>query len=293
MTVGFIGVGVMGEPMARNLLRAGTPLMVWNRSPDRCIALQELGATVADTVDALFDRTRVVLIMLLNAEAIDAVLDRGSAHFHRRVAGKTLVQLGTTAPGYSLELARDIERCGGRYVEAPVSGSRLPAEQGRLIGMLAGAADAVDDVAPLLAPLCSEVFRCGTVPNALRMKLAVNHYLIATVTALAETVHAARAAQIDLRLLQRILDAGPMASTVSRSKLAKMVDEDLSPQASIRDVSTIARLVADQCADADAAAPIIDLCAALYRSADQAGLADLDMAAIGQALPQNAYWVGV
>ncbi len=285
MSVGFIGLGAMGEPMARNLVRAGTPLTVWNRSPGRCNALQELGANVAETVDALFDRTRVVLLMLLNAEAIDVVLDRGSAHFRNRVAGKTLVQLGTTAPGYSLELAGDIERCGGRYVEAPVSGSRLPAEQGRLIGMLAGAADAVDEVAPLLAPLCAEVFRCGTVPNALRMKLAVNHYLIATVTALAETVHAARAAQIDLRLLQRILDAGPMASTVSRSKLAKIVDEDHAPQAAIRDVSTIARLVAEQCADADVAAPIIDLCAALYRSAEQSGLADLDMAAIGQALP--------
>lgn len=284
MSVGFIGLGAMGEPMARNLVRAGTPLTVWNRSPERCKAIQELGATVAETVEVLFDRTRVVLMMLLNAEAIDAVLDRGSAHFGNRVAGKTLVQLGTTAPGYSLELARDIERCGGRYVEAPVSGSRLPAEQGRLIGMLAGAADAVDEVAPLLAPLCAEVFRCGEVPSALRMKLAVNHYLIATVTALAETVHAARAAQIDLRLLQRILDAGPMASAVSRSKLAKMVDEDYGPQAAIRDVSTIARLVAEQCADADATTPIIDLCAALYRSAEQGGLADLDMAAIGQAL---------
>jgi 3-hydroxyisobutyrate dehydrogenase len=105
---------------------------------------------------------------------------------------------------------------------------------------------------------------------------------------LAETVHAARAAQLDLQLLQRILDAGPMASTVSRVKLAKLVDDDHAPQAAIRDVRTIARLVAEQCADAGAAAPIIDLCAAAYRRADEAGLGDLDMAAVGRVLGRRA-----
>jgi 3-hydroxyisobutyrate dehydrogenase len=287
MSVGFIGLGVMGEPMARNLLRGGFPLIVWNRSRSKCAALQKLGATVADTAEALFDSTHVVLLMLLNEQAIDSVLDRGSAKFQSRLRGKILVNLGTTSPGYSQQLARDIRDCGGCYVESPVSGSRQPAEQGRLIGMLAGDHAAVDEVAPLLAPLCSEVFRCGEVPNALRMKLAVNHYLIATVTALAETVHAARAAQIDLHLLQRILDAGPMASTVSRIKLAKLVNEDHTPQAAIRDVRTIARLVAEQCADAGAATPIIDLCAAAYRHADEAGLGDLDMAAVGRVLGRS------
>lgn len=282
MRVGFIGLGVMGEPMARNLLHAGHALLVWNRSPGKCEALRNAGAAVAPTLDALFDEAQVVLLSLLNQQAIDAVLDRGTCGLEARLRGKTLVNLGTISPVYSQHLAQEIQRCGGYYVEAPVSGSRIPAEQGQLIGMLAGPAEVIEEVATLLAPLCSALFRCGEVPGALRMKLAVNHYLIATVTALAETVQAARAAQLDLQLLQRILDVGPMASSVSRAKLAKMIEHDHTPQAAIGDVRTIARLVADQCADVGAAAPIIDICAALFRSADEGGLAHLDMAAVEQ-----------
>jgi 3-hydroxyisobutyrate dehydrogenase len=284
MNVGFIGLGVMGEPMARNLLRSGQALIVWNRSPGKSEVLHQLGAAVAASIDAVFDQTRVVMLSLLNEQAIDWVLDRGSTNFAARMRGKILVNLGTTSPEYSQRLAEQIRCVGGTYVEAPVSGSRGPAESGQLIGMLAGPAGTMAAVAALLAPLCSEVFQCGEVPNALRMKLAVNHYLIATVTALAETVHAARAANIDLRTLQRVLDAGPMASTVSRSKLTKMIEQDLAPQAAIRDVQNIARLVAQQCADAGASAPIIDLCAALFRNADQHGLGELDMAAVERML---------
>lgn len=280
MRSGFVGLGTMGLPMACNLLRAGHALGVWNRTPSRCAAAVALGAHPAEDIDALCARSDIILTMLLDAAALDAVLDRGSAAFRARVAGKIWVQLGTTSPEHSRALAQDIAQAGGRYVEAPVSGSRGPAEEGRLVGMLAGADDDVAVAASLLRPLCRDQFFCGSVPNALRMKLAVNHYLIATVVALAETVHAARALGLDLVLLQRILDAGPMASDVSRRKLAQLVANDASPQAAIRDVRTIARLVADQAQQAEVAAPIIAHCAELYRAAHELGGGDLDMAAV-------------
>lgn len=208
------------------------------------------------------------------------MLGRGSAVFRQRVAGKTWVQLGTTSPSYSQSLAADIALAGGRYVEAPVSGSRGPAQAGRLVGMLAGADEDIAMIAPVLRSLCRDQFICGTVPNALRMKIAVNHYLIAMVVALAESVHAARAAGLDLVLLQRILDVGPMASEVSKAKLAKLVSGDSAAEAAIRDVGTIARLVEDQARDSHAAAPIIDHCADLFRAALELGAGERDMAAV-------------
>jgi len=222
-----------------------------------------------------------VLTALLDEAALDQVLGRGSAVFRRRLAGKTWVQLGTTSPSYSQSLAADIALAGGRYVEAPVSGSRGPAHAGRLVGMLAGADEDIAMIAPVLRPLCREQFFCGAVPNALRMKLAVNHYLIAMVVSLAETVHAARTAGLDLALLQRILDIGPMASEVSKAKLARLVaDDDAATDAAIRDVRTIARLVEDQARDSHAAAPIIDHCADLFRAALELGAGERDMAAV-------------
>lgn len=283
MNPGFIGIGHMGEPMAANLLRGGIALTVWNRTPGKCDALAALGATVAPSVDALFAQCDIAMLMLIDSAAIDAVLGRGTPAFARRVAGRTVVNLGTTSPAYSQALARDIVDAGGRYAEAPVSGSRVPAERGELVGMLAGDANTFDAIRPLLRPLCTRVFECGAVPGALRMKLAANHYLVGTVAVLAETVHAAGCAGIDLALLRDVLDAGPMASAVSRTKLDKLVRGDFSPQAAIRDVATIAELVLAECERGGGDTPLIRRSAALFRRAAQSGYGDADMAAVIRA----------
>jgi 3-hydroxyisobutyrate dehydrogenase len=141
----------------------------------------------------------------------------------------------------------------------------------------------------LLAPLCTRVFACGAVPQALRTKLAVNHFLITMVAALGETVQAARAAGIDLAILQDVLDAGPMASDVSRLKLDKLLRGDVSPQASLSDAGTIARLALEQAMQAGAPAPLMAACVALYRDAERAGRGGLDMIAVhGADAPTRA-----
>ena len=186
MTVGFLGLGVMGEPKAANLARAGTDLIVWSRSPRRPAPP---GAHRAADPAEVFAAADVVIVMLAGAAAIDEVLRRGTPAFAALVAGRLLVPMGTTAPEYSAGLAADVRAAGGRYVEAPVSGSRGPAEAGQLVAMLAGDPADVDRVRPLLAPLCRETFDCGPPPGALLMKLAVNTFLISTVTGLAEAFH--------------------------------------------------------------------------------------------------------
>lgn len=283
MKVGFAGIGRMGLPMARNLLRAGVPLHVWSRTLEHCEPLLELGALPMPSMDALCAQSTIVLLMLLDESAIDAALGRATPAFHARVAGRTIVHLGTTSPAFSRALEWDILASGGGYVEAPVSGSRIPAEQGTLVGMIAGRAESVDVVLPLFAPLCSRMFRCGLVPNALQTKLAANHFLITMVTALAETVLAARAAGVDLAVLRDVLDAGPMASDVSRIKLDKLVRDDFTPQAAIRDVSNIARLVADQAASAGVDAPLVRRCVDLFERAFNDGSDALDMIAVVKA----------
>ncbi|NCT68487.1 MAG: NAD(P)-dependent oxidoreductase [Rhodanobacteraceae bacterium] len=280
MSIGFLGIGTMGLPMAGRLLSAGFPLRVWNRTPGRCEPLIAKGAVEAASVDDLFANCTTVLVMLLNQEAVDATLQRGLPAFARRMPGRTLVMLGTTSPEYSAELEADVRRHGGRYVEAPVSGSRGPAEEGALIGMVAGEPQTVADIEPLLLPLCRQVVGCGPVPAALRLKLAVNHYLIVLVAALAEATKAAAASGVDLERFRDVLDAGPMASTVSRAKLHKLVSGDFSPQAAIRDVGQIACLVRDQARSAGVDAHLIDVATRMFATARRHGLSDLDMAAV-------------
>jgi 3-hydroxyisobutyrate dehydrogenase len=279
MTVGFLGLGVMGRPMALNLARGGTELVVWNRTPERCEPVREAGAQVAATPAEVVERAEVVLMMLAGPAAIDAVLGTVPD-----LAGRTVVHMGTTAPGYSRELGERVRAAGGRYVEAPVSGSRRPAEAGRLVAMLAGDDRDVQRVRPLLAPMCHQTVVCGPVPQALLMKLAVNIFLISTVTGLAEAVHFADRQGLDLGRLATVLNAGQMASAISAVKVAKLVDGDFEVQASIRDVLYNNRLIADAARAAGIASPLTDVCADLYAETVELGHGELDMAAVIKAV---------
>lgn len=282
--VGFIGLGVMGQPMALHLARAGTPLVVWNRSSARCEPLRAAGAEVAAGPAEVFDRAGTVILMLADEAAIDAVLGRGTPEFAARVAGHTVVHMGTTSAEYSGGLQDDIRAAGGTYVEAPVSGSRVPAERGELVGMLAGDDDAVAAVRTLLAPMCRETFGCGAVPGALLMKFSVNLFLITLVTGLAEAFHFADRHGLDQRLLRDVLDAGPMASAVSRVKGPKLLARDFGVQAAVTNVLENNRLIAEAARKADLASPLLDVCHSLFEETAARGHGGEDMVAVLRAL---------
>ncbi len=285
MTVGFAGIGIMGEPMAARLLDAGTPLRVWSRRPTSYAALVERGATAAADLDALFAACETVVLMLRDEAATDAVLGRGTEAFARRVADHRVIVTGTNSPAYSASLAADVEAAGGAYVEAPVSGSRVPAERGELVVMLAGRdPDALADAEQLLAPLARAVVRCGEAPGALRTKIAVNHYMMAMVACLAEALATARTAGVDVASVVRVLEASPMDSPIARVKAEKLLSGDDSPQAAIADVVKNCGLVLDAAREAGATTPIIDLVTELYEATAASGLADRDMVAVARML---------
>ena len=124
--------------------------------------------------------------------------------------------------------------------------------------MIAGRPAAVEAVTPLLAPLCAQVTLCGEVPAALTMKLASSTFLMAVVTGLAEAFHFGREHGVDLALLRQVLDAGQMSSPISRVKAAKLVDDDLTPQAAITDVLMNVELVAAAARESQVATPLLD-----------------------------------
>lgn len=282
--IGFIGLGAMGEPMALNLRKAGVDLLVWNRSAFKRAVLAEAGARVADDCAHVFEQCETVLLMLANAEAIDLVLTRGEPQFRHRVRGRTIVHMGTTSPAYSRGLDEAIRAAGGRYVEAPVSGSRKPAQAAELVAMLAGKQEAVAAVRPLFEAMAKRSEYCGEVPAALTMKLAVNLFLITMVTGLAEAMHFAREHGLDLAQFVAIVDAGPMASDVSRVKAAKLLRGDFDEQASIENVLDNNRLIAAAARGANIASPLLDVCHSLYREARELGLGGQDMVSVVKAI---------
>jgi len=273
--------------MALNLLGAGTPLVVWNRSPAMSAVLAKAGALVAKDLQDVFQRCEVVILMLRDAEATDTVLGRRSGTIQARVDRHTIINMATHSPCYSKSLEADIRAHGGEYVEAPVSGSRKPAEAGQLVAMLAGAADVVASVQPLLTPMCRKTVDCGPTPNALIMKFTVNLFMICMVTGLAEAMHFARSHDVDLGTLVTVLDASPMASDVSRVKAAKLAACDFAAQATILNVLENTRLITEAARTARVASPLLDICHTLYAETDALGRKDLDMVAVIRAIEQR------
>ena len=282
--VGFIGLGIMGQPMALNLLRFGTPLVVWNRSAGGREVLGAAGAEVADSPAGVFVRADAVILMLVSEEATDAVLGRGSPDFAAMVAGRTVICMGSNAPGYSRALGAAINHAGGRYVEAPVSGSRKPAEAGQLVGLLGGEVADVARVRPLLAPICRATVLCGGLGDALLMKLSVNLYLNQMLAALAEAVHFANRHELDLARFREAIDAGPMACDVTRIKLPKLVERDFAPQALMTDASNSERLITEAAREIGIVTPMLDAGSNLYRSAVERGDGVLDMIGVLRVL---------
>lgn len=280
MTIGFLGIGRMGEPMARRLLQSGQALWIWSRNPRHAASLQPDGARLATSVEGVFANCETVLLMLRDEHAIDSVLKRGTAGFAAMTQGHRLVQMGTVDPLWSQQLASDLAATGARYVEAPVSGSRSPAERGELIGMLAGTTAEIGDLELLLAPVCQTFIRCGNVPEAMQLKLAVNHYLVGMVCVLAEAVQSAARTGIPLSRLATSLGLGPMASEVMRGKLAQFVSGDFAARASIADVTHVAELVLAQAERAHAPSPLLQQCLVSLLRARADGRGDLDMAAV-------------
>lgn len=270
----------MGLPMAGRLCAAGFDMTVYNRSPGPAEALRALGAKVADTAGALFAGCDTVILMLANDGAVDAVLGRDGPGFGDRMKGRLVINMGTHAPIFSHRLEQDIRAVGGSFVEAPVSGSRLPAEAGELVAMLAGEAGAIERARPLLAPMCRDIVAIGAVPSALSMKLAVNLYLIASVAALAEAASLARALDLAPEDFQQVIASGPLASKVALSKLDKMTRRDFAPQAAIHDVCKNAALVAEAATGTDGTYPLLSQSRRLFETVLAAGGGRLDMAAV-------------
>lgn len=281
--VGFVGLGVMGRPMALNLLRGGIPLIVWNRSAGAADELRAAGADVAVSVGDLCSRTDRVLLMLAGGQVVDTVLGRGTSAFDALVRDHLVVHMGTTAPAYSEALGRDVVRAGGRYAEAPVSGSRLPAEEGRLVAMLAGDDADMDEAETMVAPTCASVVRCGAVPSGLLMKLAVNLYLVTMVGGLVEAYHFAQRQGLDLDRFRAVVDGGQMSSPISRTKLAKLRSDDYAVQAALADVYYNARLITTAAREAGVATPLADVSEELFAQAERLGFGEVDMAGVLRA----------
>jgi 3-hydroxyisobutyrate dehydrogenase len=283
-TVALLGTGTMGLPMARNLLRAGLPLRVWNRTPDKAQPLADDGATVVATPAAAVDGADVVVTML---DAIDAVRETIAAAAPGLDRGQVWVQTSTVGVEGTHGLAELAEEFGLRFVDAPVLGTLKPAEDGTLVVLASGPDDALDVAQPVFDAIGSRTMRVGRAGAGTRVKLVANSWVLAVTAATAEAFALAEGLDVDPRTFLESVSGGPLDLPYLQVKGQAMLDGAYAPSFSVRNALKDARLVGAAADGAGVRNGIAAVAAEHLDRAEQAGHGDDDMAALYRGVKQD------
>jgi 3-hydroxyisobutyrate dehydrogenase len=192
MNVGVAGLGAMGANVAARLMEVGNQVTVWNRSPEKTKPLADAGAKVAGSPGEVASASEVVITMLTDGAAIDAVYNGPSGLLSGDVKGKLLIEMSTVAPKVETDLAAKVRAKGAALVECPVGGSTAPARKGQLLGLMGAEPEDAKRALPILEQLCRKVEHCGPVGTGAAIKLSINLPLMVAWQAYGEAFSIAR-----------------------------------------------------------------------------------------------------
>lgn len=187
-TIGWIGLGNMGFPMAKQLIEAGYPLIAYNRNAEKLEALNHQGALIAATPKDLLERVSQLIIMVSDDAAIKEVFEAENGLLAAEGADKIIINMSTVSPAISLEMKEKCIAKGNFYLDAPVSGSVKQAETGQLVIMAGGDSDTYEKAKPVFEVLGKMSMLVGDTGAGNQAKLAINSLLALYTQGLAETV---------------------------------------------------------------------------------------------------------
>ena len=281
--VAVLGIGAMGRGMATSALRAGIPTIVWNRTAEATRDLAELGAVVAETAADAARRAAIVVTMVTDTNAVISIA-RDEGMLAALASGAIWVQMSTIGVrGIERVMALvEKERPDITLLDAPVSGSKDPAEQGQLTIFASGPDEARGPVTPLFDALGQRTIWVGPVGAGTRLKIVNNTWLAFATEAVAASVALARRLGLETEAVVDALRAGPLVSPWQAAKLQRIVENDFSAQFALTLALKDVRL-ALEAADGDRFAALGCLADEWQRVVDQ-GLGDQDLTVVTRAL---------
>jgi 3-hydroxyisobutyrate dehydrogenase len=276
-TVALLGTGVMGAGMARNIASAGIPLRVWNRTAERATPLADAGASVAGTPEEAVRGADVVVTMLFDTESVAATMRDAAPGLG---AGTVWLQMATVGVEGCDRLAGLAEELGVRYVDAPVLGTRKPAEEGSLVVLASGPDDVRDTVAPVLDAVGSRVMWLGEAGAGTRLKLVANSWVLTVVEGIAESLTLARALGLDPQQFLDVVKGGAMDAPYVQLKGSAMLAGEFATAFGLDGAAKDAELIvaAARAAGAEDLA-VIEAVRDHYVRAREAGHGDKDLSA--------------
>ena len=204
--LGFIGIGLMGQPMTLRLLQAGFSVQVWNRSPEKLNGVVKAGAIAAPSIADLVAASDVVLLCLSDSVAVESVVREQIAA--NALANKLIIDLSSIRPDTTRELAALLAEQGGRWIDAPVSGGVAGAEQGTLAIMAGGTAEDIEIARIVLAPLYQQLTHMGDVGSGQVTKICNQMIVSCNVLVIAEMIALAQQAGVNAEQIPVALKGG-------------------------------------------------------------------------------------
>jgi 3-hydroxyisobutyrate dehydrogenase-like beta-hydroxyacid dehydrogenase len=283
--VAFLGLGIMGSRMARNLRRAGFDVVVWNRTRSRA---DELGEPIAETPRAAGERADVVITMVVDAPDVEAVLfgEDGAAAGLRE--GGLVVDMSTIAPTAVRRIAERLAERKIGFVDAPVTGSKPRAEDATLTIMAGGSGQDFERAKPLFEAMGELIVHCGPSGHGAMVKLLNNALAATNAAVLAQALDIAERYGLDGDRMLEVMSAGSAKSTMLDLKARPMLEHDYEPLFKLAHMLKDVRHCLDEARALGQDFRLASDAERLYAAADAAGLGDEDFAAVIEVVRHSA-----
>jgi 3-hydroxyisobutyrate dehydrogenase/2-hydroxy-3-oxopropionate reductase len=286
MRIAFLGLGIMGRPMASNLVKAGHEVTVWNRTAGKEVE----GARVATSPAEAARGAEVVWMAVSDTKAVETVLFGAQGVQESLTAGMTIVDSSTISPSATRKFADRLRGRGVQYVDAPMTGSKVAAENGTLIFIVGGDEAAVEGLKPLFAAEGKQFFRMGETGKGQAAKLAMNLQIALIYEGFAEALTLATKLGVDPATLLPVIQASMVRSGVVDYKAPFVMKRDFSPNFPLRLMHKDIRLTLEAAKEVRVKLPALETVEEIYEMATEDGHQDLDYAATIALLEK---WAGV
>jgi len=268
----------MGLPIARNLARAGFDVRAWNRSPEKAGPLTGDGATIASTPAEAAAESEAILTVLADTSAVIDSMEGDDGALAGAADGVTWIQMSTIGIEGTERCAELADSRGAVLVDAPVLGTKQPAEQGELVVLASGPDETREHVDPVFAAIGKKTMWLGEAGAGTRVKLVTNSWVLSIVEAAAETVALAEGIGVDPARFLEAVEGGPLDLTYLRLKARAMIERKFEPSFRLTLAAKDARLVLEAAERHDLELPLLEVIAErLAEGASEHG--DEDMAA--------------
>jgi 3-hydroxyisobutyrate dehydrogenase-like beta-hydroxyacid dehydrogenase len=288
MKIGFIGLGIMGSRMAANLQKKGHELVVYNRTRQKADALIAGGAAWADTPADAAKQVTVIFTMLAKPDAVAETALMGRHAFLNHLKGGALwIDCSTVNPSFSRLLAGEARQRKVRFLDAPVIGTRGPAEQGQLMFFAGGDKADLDEAMPLLEAMGKAVFHVGGHGMGTAMKMVNNLILAQAMVAFSEALVLGESLGIPRELLFNTLFASPVTAPFLTFKRTKLETGNFETDFPLQWMHKDTQLVAETAYEVGAAVPAANTVKELYALAVRKGLGEQDFSAVYRLLSEQ------